>query len=205
GGAAGDLQYQQEVLIECAARLREVQIDKAPVLRPASCDQHGVDLGRQVQEEPLEPTRSRGVEGRGAQGVEFARGALQALRIPAGEDHLGPLAACSSGRLEPNARATADHDYGLPEQFRLALRGRGAGCGAHDSSTGSAERERKSLHARIEELDLELSVGDGVRLSDQLIQPLLGNGTVALVVDVDSVSSARRLSIDEHAESNGSS
>ena len=152
------------MLVQSAARLHEVQIDKAPVVRPASCDHHVVDLGRQVPEEPLERSRIRGVEGRGAQGVEFARGALQALRIPAGEDHLGPLSTCASGRLEPNARATADHDYGLPEQFRLALRGRGAGCGAHDSSTGSAERERKSLHARIEELDLELSVSDGVRL-----------------------------------------
>jgi hypothetical protein len=34
-----------------------------------------------------------------------------------------------------------------------------------------AERERKSLHARIEKLDLELSIVDGLRLSDQLIQP----------------------------------
>src|ERR1700694_5816464 len=70
---------------------------------------------------------------------------------------------------------------------------------------GSAERERKRLHARIEELDLELSVSDGVRLPDQLIQPLLGNRAVALVVDVASVSSARRLSVDEHAKSHGSS
>src|SRR5881275_310297 len=69
----------------------------------------------------------------------------------------------------------------------------------------SAERERKSLHARIEELDLELSVSDGGRLSDQLIQPLFGNRAVALVVDVDAVSSAWRLSIDEHAKSHGSS
>jgi hypothetical protein len=38
----------------------------------------------------------------------------------------------------------------------------------------SAERERKSLHARIEKLDLELSISDGLRLSDQLIQPLFG-------------------------------
>src|SRR5438067_3359554 len=70
---------------------------------------------------------------------------------------------------------------------------------------GSAERERKRLHARVEELNLELSVSDGARLSDQLIQPLLGNRAVALVVDVDSVCSARRLSIDEHAKSHGSS
>src|SRR4029453_9926535 len=70
---------------------------------------------------------------------------------------------------------------------------------------GSAERERKSLHAGIEKLDLELSISDGLRLSDQLIQPLFGNRAVALVINVNSVSSARRLSIDEHAKAHGSS
>src|SRR2546422_1901953 len=72
-------------------------------------------------------------------------------------------------------------------------------------SRGSAESESKSLHARVEKLDLELSISDGLRLSDQLIQPLFGNRAVALVVNVNSVSSARRLSIDEHAKAHGSS
>src|SRR5258708_30747069 len=70
---------------------------------------------------------------------------------------------------------------------------------------GSAECERKSPHARIEKLDLELAISNGLRLSDQLIEPLLGHRAVALVVNVDSVSSARRLSIDEHAKAHGSS
>src|SRR5215213_11426610 len=70
---------------------------------------------------------------------------------------------------------------------------------------GSAERERKSLHPRIEKRDLELSISDGLRLSDQLIQSLFGNRAVALVVNVNSVSSARGLSIEEHAKSHGSS
>src|SRR5947209_5585154 len=70
---------------------------------------------------------------------------------------------------------------------------------------GSAERERKSLHARIEKLDLELSIGNGRRLSDQLIQPLFGDRAAPLLVDVAPVSSARRLSIDEHAKSYGRS
>ena len=69
----------------------------------------------------------------------------------------------------------------------------------------SAERERKSLHARIEKLDLELSISDGLRLPDQLIQPLFGHRAVALFVDVDAVSSARRLSIDADAKAHGSS
>jgi hypothetical protein len=55
---------------------------------------------------------------------------------------------------------------------------------------GSAERERESLHARIEKLDFELSIGDGLRLSDQLVHPLFGNCAVALFVNVNSVSRA---------------
>src|SRR5438874_647019 len=47
---------------------------------------------------------------------------------------------------------------------------------------GSAEGERKSLHARIEKLDIELSVSDGLRLSDQLVQPRCGHRAVAVVV-----------------------
>src|SRR5258705_8778684 len=54
--------------------------------------------------------------------------------IPAGEDHLGPLSACSSCRLELAAGGPADHDDGLPEQLRFALGGSAGGCGAHDSS-----------------------------------------------------------------------
>jgi hypothetical protein len=47
------------------------------------------------------------------------------------------------------------------------------------SGTGSAEGERKSLHARTEKLDFELSIDDGFRLSDQLVETLFGQCTVA--------------------------
>src|SRR5829696_6502719 len=70
---------------------------------------------------------------------------------------------------------------------------------------GSAERERKSLHPRIKKLDLEVSISDGLGLSNQLIQPLFCDRAVALLVNVDSVSSARRLPIDEYAKSHGGS
>ena len=68
---------------------------------------------------------------------------------------------------------------------------------------GSAERQRKSLHARIEKFDLELSVRDGRRLSDQLIQPRCGQRAVAMLVHVHAVRSARRLAIEAHAKSHG--
>src|SRR5262245_47873220 len=64
----------------------------------------------------------------------------------------------------------------------------------------SAEREGKGFNAGIEELDLEQSLGYGLRLPDQLIQPLFGNRTLALIVDVDAVGSAWRLAINEHAK-----
>src|SRR5713101_3690350 len=70
---------------------------------------------------------------------------------------------------------------------------------------GSAERERKNLHARIEKRERELPIGDGLRLPDQLIEPLCRNRAIALVVYINSVRSAGRLSIDEHAKAHGSS
>ena len=66
---------------------------------------------------------------------------------------------------------------------------------------GSAEGERKSLYARTEKLDLELSICDGLCLSYQLVQPLFGHCTVALLVNVDSMRRTWLLSIDHHAKS----
>src|SRR6266851_613108 len=70
---------------------------------------------------------------------------------------------------------------------------------------GSAERERKRLHARIEKRDLELPISNVPRLPDQLIEPLVAHRAVALLVDVSAVSVARCLSIEEHAKAYGRS
>ncbi len=75
--------------------------------------------------------------------------------------------------------------------------------GGNSLCGGSAERERISLHPRIEKLDLELPISYGLRLADQLIQPLFASLAVAPVVYVDSSSSSRRLSINVHAKSHG--
>ena len=69
------------------------------------------------------------------------------------------------------------------------------------STAESAERERVSCHARIEKLDFELPISDGLRLSDQLVQPLFGDRAIALVVSIGSVRGARRLSINAHPKS----
>src|SRR5918996_545717 len=68
------------------------------------------------------------------------------------------------------------------------------------SATESAEREAISLRTRLEKLDLEHSIGYGLGLPDQLIEALFGNPAVAPLVNVGSVSTIRRLSIDEHAK-----
>ncbi len=67
----------------------------------------------------------------------------------------------------------------------------------------SAEDEVENLHARVEKLDLELPILNRLRLPDQLIKPLFAHRAVALIVDVEPMSGARRLSVDEHAEANG--
>ena len=60
----------------------------------------------------------------------------------------------------------------------------------------SAESERERLHTGIEELDLELSLGDRSRPSNQLIQALLGDRAVTMLIYITSMACARRLSID---------
>jgi hypothetical protein len=68
---------------------------------------------------PPEPFEVGGVEG-GDAGAEFEADAVQAIRVARGEDHVGSLSACSQGRFEPDASAPADHDDGLPCEFRPA-------------------------------------------------------------------------------------
>jgi hypothetical protein len=64
--------------------------------------------------------------------------------------------------------------------------------------TASPECERKHLHVGIEELELEPSVGDRHRLSDQLIQALLDDGAAANRVNVVTAGRTRRLAVDPY-------
>src|SRR4051794_32265259 len=72
-----------------------------------------------------------------------------------------------------------------------------------NDSRGSAERECKSFRPRIEKLDLELPIGNRPGLPDQQIEPLLGDRSHALLVDIDPASPTRRLAIDQHAKPHG--
>src|SRR5207302_338289 len=51
----------------------------------------------------------------------------------------------------------------------------------------SSERERESLDAGIEKLDLECSIDDRLRLSDELMKTLFADFAASLVVDIDAV------------------
>jgi hypothetical protein len=73
-GVACDLDHQQEVFVEGVARMREVQVDEAPVVRPTRCDHHVIERGRQAPEELLEGSRLRGVEGCGAERADLIGG-----------------------------------------------------------------------------------------------------------------------------------
>jgi hypothetical protein len=133
-GVSSYLYRQQEMGLDVAARLFDVEFRQGRIVRTGAGDQHVVDRRGQLVEEPSEPFEVGGVEGRAAQGADFAGGTLEALRVPGGENYVRPLSACSSGRFEPDAGATADDEDGLPKQFRFARAGRSAGWGAHDSS-----------------------------------------------------------------------
>jgi len=145
GGESRDLEFQQEVRVEGATRLRQVHVEQASVGRKARCHHYVVDRGRQVTEEPLERSRIHGVEGCGAQRAELHRGTLEALGIPAGEDQPGPLSTCPSGCFQSDAGAAADHNNGLPEEFWFALDRGGSGCGAH---VPSGQQSRITLALR---------------------------------------------------------
>ncbi len=67
--------------------------------------------------------------------------------------------------------------------------------------SGLAESEHKSFSSGIEKFDVELSVNNWLCLSNELIEPLLDDCAVTLRINIASVSSDRRLLIDEHTES----
>ena len=67
----------------------------------------------------------------------------------------------------------------------------------------SFEKSSGCSHARIEKLDLESPFPDGRRLANQLVEPLLDGGAVTPVVNVESMSIARRQAIEENVKSNG--
>ena len=105
--------------VNAAACLFEVEPCQRRVVGPRAGDQHVVDRGSELVEEPPEPFEVGGVEG-GDTRLELEAGAAQALRVARREDHLGPLVVSKPGGLEADARAAANNHDGLPAELRLA-------------------------------------------------------------------------------------
>ena len=116
----------QQVLVDVAAGLGEVEVPPGArsTGRPAG-DQDVVDRRRQAREEPCE-ARPESVASNAAvlPRAHLARGALQPLRVAAGQDHLGALGVRRRAVSSPMPGASADHDDGLPAQLRLVGGGR---------------------------------------------------------------------------------
>ena len=101
---------------EVADRPLVLKLRQGRVVRYSRRDHHVVERLRQLAEEPVERRQVRRVERRGLERPDFVGGVLQLLRVAAGEDDVGALVACFTGRLESHARAAADHHDGLPGQ-----------------------------------------------------------------------------------------
>jgi hypothetical protein len=95
-----------------------------------------IDRCWQILKEPLQGSRVIGVKGRGALHAEFQRRLLEPVGIAAGKDDIGTLSPGTSSCLEPDACTAADHDDGLPDQFRFALGGNRSSRAGHVSSDG---------------------------------------------------------------------
>ena len=63
-------------------------------------------------------TRIVGIEGRGALGAELTRRLFEAFVIASGEDDAGALGTGTPSGFKTYARAAANDDDGLAEQFR---------------------------------------------------------------------------------------
>jgi hypothetical protein len=73
----------------------------------------------------------------------------------------------------------------------------------HGATSRSAEREDEDLNLRIVERDLEQVVGDGAALPHELVEALVHGISEPVLVHVYAVRRSRRLSVDEHSESDG--
>ena len=79
-------------------------------------------------EEPLQRLGIGGVEGRGAQRVKLAGSPLEALGIPAGEDHLGAFSTGTPRGFQSDAGAATDRDHGLAEERGFTVKGKRGRC-----------------------------------------------------------------------------
>jgi hypothetical protein len=118
----------EDVGVERAARLVEVEFLQRRVVRAAGRNEHVVDRLGNIGEEPVDRREIGRVEGGAARGADVGGGLLQALGVAAHNDHLGALFASGAGGREADSGAATEHDDGLAGQFRRAMRRRVGRC-----------------------------------------------------------------------------
>lgn len=66
-----------------------------------------------------------------------------------------------------------------------------------------SEGEHVRVTAGVEERDLERALTDPTGLPNELVQTRFGDRPIAVLVGINSVGRARRLSVEKHAEAQG--
>ncbi len=119
GGAAGNVEREQQVLRESLSRVLLRHFERRAVVRSAGGDHNMVNRARQILKERLQGSGIIGIEGRGALGAKFARRFFEAFAIASGEDGAGALGAGTPSSFKPYPSAAADNNDGLAKQFGL--------------------------------------------------------------------------------------
>src|SRR2546425_6131996 len=107
-----------------------------------------------------------------------------------------------AGGLRPvqTVGAYAGH---VPAPPAHAAQGRLAAGPVESLTCDLSEGEAVGLHAGVEEFDFEGSILNAAPLADQLVEPLIIRGSLALAVDVGSLGCANSLAVDKDAKPHG--
>src|SRR4051794_9198507 len=117
-GVPGNLHQQQEMRVDVAARLLDVELRERRVVGPGAGDEDVVDQAGQFVEEPTELVEVGGIEG-GDAGSQLEAGGLEAVGVSRREDQLGSFLASAARRLESDSGAAADHQHRLSTKLRF--------------------------------------------------------------------------------------
>ena len=121
GGAACNVEREQQVLREPLSRVLRGHFERRAVVRSAGGDHNMVNRARQILKERLQGSGIVGIEGRGPLGTKFARRLFEAFGIASGEDGAGALGAGTPSSFKPYPSAAADNNDGLGEAVRARV------------------------------------------------------------------------------------
>src|SRR5439155_14497186 len=111
-----DPERAEQVLVEHAQRKVEVQLRNGTVGRTAAAHQDVIELCRQAAEEPLQFRGVIEIQRRRAEPGYLSAGAVEPLRVAAGDDELGAGRTRLAGGLQTDTGAAADDHDDLPRK-----------------------------------------------------------------------------------------